>query len=84
MDQDKIIKVVERFFNSLKTDEDKMLETGLTHNATVILLHQACVELIKMHPDKFIVYVKWFLSSSMYLLDETEDLLDIRESDFIE
>ena len=84
MDQVKIIKVVERFFNSLKTDEDKMLETGLTHNATVILLHQACVELIKMHPDKFIVYVKWFLSSSMYLLDETEDLLDIRESDFIE
>ena len=84
MDQVKIIKVVERFFNSLKTDEDKMLETGLTHNATIILLHQACVELIKMHPDKFIVYVKWFLSSSMYLLDETEDLLDIRESDFIE
>ena len=84
MDQVKIIKVVERFFNSLKTDEDKMLETGLTHNATVIKLHQACVELIKMHPDRFIVYVKWFLSSSMYLLDETEDLLDIRESDFIE
>ena len=84
MDQDKINKVIERFFNSLKSDEDKMLETGLTHNTTVILLHQACIELIKQHPDRFIVYVKWFLSSSMYLLDETEDLLDIRESDFIE
>jgi len=84
LDQDKINKVIERFFNSLKSDEDKMLETGLTHNTTVILLHQACIELIKQHPDRFIVYVKWFLSSSMYLLDETEDLLDIRESDFIE
>ena len=84
MDQDKINKVIERFFNSLKSDEDKILETGLTHNTTVILLHQACIELIKQHPDRFIVYVKWFLSSSMYLLDETEDLLDIRESDFIE
>tara|TARA_Y100000310_G_C20017803_1_gene505986 strand:- start:24 stop:278 length:255 start_codon:yes stop_codon:yes gene_type:complete len=84
LDQDKINKVIERFFNSLKSDDDKMLETGLTHNTTVLLLHQACIELIKQHPDRFIVYVKWFLSSSMYLLDETEDLLDIRESDFIE
>ena len=84
MDQVKIIKVVERFFNSLKTDEDKMLETGLTHNATVILLHQACVELIKMHPDKFVVYAKWFLNASMYLLEEDDTLLEIKESDFIE
>jgi hypothetical protein len=84
LDQDKINKVVERFFNSLKTDEDKMLETGLTHNATVILLHQACVELIKMHPDKFVVYAKWFLNASMYLLEEDDTLLEIKESDFIE
>ena len=84
MDQDKINKVIERFFNSLKTDEDKMLETGLTHNATVILLHQACVELIKMHPDKFVVYAKWFLNASMYLLEEDDTLLEIKESDFIE
>ena len=84
MDQDKINKVLERFFNSLKTDDDKMLETGLTHNATVILLHQACIELIKQHPDKFVVYAKWFLNSAMYLLDEDDTLLEIKESDFIE
>ncbi len=84
MDQDKIIKVVERFFNSLKTDNDKMLDTGLTHNATVLLLHQACIELIKMHPDKFVVYAKWFLNASMFLLEEDDTLLEIKESDFIE
>ena len=84
MDQDKINKVVERFFNSLKTDNDKMLDTGLTHNATVLLLHQACIELIKMHPDKFVVYAKWFLNASMFLLEEDDTLLEIKESDFIE
>ena len=84
MDQDKINKVVERFFNSLKTEEDKMLDTGMTHNTTVLLLHQACIELIKMHPDKFVVYAKWFLNASMYLLDEDDTLLEIKESDFIE
>ena len=84
MDQAKIIKVVERFFNSLKSDNDKMLDTGLTHNATVLLLHQACIELIKMHPDKFVVYAKWFLNASMFLLEEDDTLLEIKESDFIE
>ena len=84
MDQDKIIQVVERFFNSLKVDDDKTLETGLTHNTTVLMLHQACIEMIKQHPDRFIVYVKWFLNASMYLLEEDPDLLEIKESDFIE
>jgi hypothetical protein len=84
LDQDKINKVIERFFNSLKVEEDKTLETGLTHNTTVIMLHQACVELIKQHPDRFVVYVKWFLNASMFLLEEDPDLLDIKESDFIE
>jgi len=84
LDQDKINQVIERFFNSLKVDNDKTLETGLTHNTTVLMLHQACIEMIKQHPDRFIVYVKWFLSSSMFLLEETDDLLEIKESDFIE
>jgi len=84
LDQDKINQVIERFFNSLKVEEDKTLETGLTHNTTVIMLHQACVELIKQHPDRFVVYVKWFLNASMFLLEEDPDLLDIKESDFIE
>ena len=84
MDQDKINLVVERFFNALKVEKDKTLETGLTHNTTVLMLHQACVELIKQHPDRFVVYVKWFLNASMFLLEEDPDLLDIKESDFIE
>ena len=84
MDQDKINQVIERFFNSLKVDNDKTLETGLTHNTTVIMLHQACIELVKQHPDRFIIFVKWFLNASMYLLEEDPDLLEIKESDFIE
>ena len=84
MDQDKINQVIERFFNSLKVEEDKTLETGLTHNTTVIMLHQACVELIKQHPERFVIYVKWFLNASMFLLEEDPDLLNIKESDFIE
>ena len=84
MDQDKINRVIEIFFNSLKVENDKPLETGLSHNTTVMMLHQACIELIKQHPDRFIVYVKWFLSSSMFLLEETDDLLEIKASDFIE
>ena len=84
MEQDKINQVIERFFNSLKVEEDKTLETGLTHNTTVIMLHQACVELIKQHPERFVIYVKWFLNASMFLLEEDPDLLDIKESDFIE
>ena len=84
MEQDKINQVIERFFNSLKVEEDKTLETGLTHNTTVLMLHQACIELVKQHPDRFVVYVKWFLNASMFLLEEDPDLLDIKESDFIE
>jgi len=84
LDQDKINRVIEKFFNSLKTQDDKVLETGLTHNTTVLMLHQACIQLIKQHPDKFLVYAKWFLNASMYLLDEDDTLLEINESDFIE
>ena len=84
MDQDKINRVIEIFFNSLKVENDKPLETGLSHNTTVIMLHQACVELIKQHPDRFVVYCKWFLNASMFLLEEDETLLEIKASDFIE
>ena len=84
MEQNKINLVVERFFNALKVDNDKTLETGLTHNTTVLMLHQACVELIKQHPDRFIVFCKWFLNASMFLLEEDDTLLEIKASDFIE
>ena len=70
MDQNKINQVIERFFNSLKVENDKTLETGLTHNTTVIMLHQACIELIKQHPDRFVVYVKWFLNASFTKINQ--------------
>ena len=84
MEQAKIDSVIERFFSSLKTQEDKMLDTGLTHNTTVTFFQQACIQLIKDNPKRFEVYVTWFLNASMYLLNDDPDLLEIKESDFIE
>ena len=75
MDQNKINKVITAFFHSLKNfDEDKMLETGLTHNATVELLHQATLQLVKDNPKRFEQYVKFFEFGCMYLNDDTEEI----------
>ncbi len=79
MDQNKIDEVVSKFFESLKSKDDKMLETGLTQNQTVDALHLAVHSAIESNPEKFEIFVKWFLNSSMYLLDEDEELLDIEE-----
>ena len=77
MDQAKINNVVNTFFNSLKADEDKMLETGLTNNATVEVLRQAVLQLIQDHPAKFEEYIKFFEIACMYLQNETEDVPEI-------
>ena len=77
MDQAKINNVINAFFHSLKTDEDKMLETGLPHNTTVELLHQATLQLVKENPKRFEQYVKFFEFGCMYLQDETEDVPEI-------
>ncbi len=69
MDQVKIDKVVKMFFNSLRTKEDKTLETGLSHNQTVLILERSVDALIKEHPEKFEKYVYWFENASHYLLD---------------
>ncbi len=79
MDQDKIEEVVGKFFESLKSKDDKMLETGLTQNQTVDALHLAVHAAIKNNPKQFEVFVKWFLNGSMYLLEEDDELLDIDE-----
>ena len=55
MDQDKITKVVDAFFNSLKTEADEKLETGLSQNSTVEMLHQACQDLIKQISEGIII-----------------------------
>jgi hypothetical protein len=77
LDQAKINNVINAFFNSLKMDEDKMLDTGLTNNATVELLHQATLQLVQQHPERFEQYVKFFEFGCMYLQDETEDVPEI-------
>ena len=79
MDQNKINEVIEKFFNSLKSEENKILETGLTQNQTVDALHLAVLSAIENNEEKFEVFVKWFLNGSMYLLEEDDELLDIEE-----
>ena len=77
MDPDKVTKVLDEFFNSLKSTEDKTLETGLSQHTTVDILHQATVEAYKKHPERFERYVKFFLNASMFLLDEDSELMKI-------
>jgi len=77
LDQAKVNAVVTAFFNSLKSDEDKMLETGLTHNATVEILHQAVLQLVKEYPKRFESYVKFFEFGCMYLQDESDELPEV-------
>ena len=79
MDQAKVSHVINEFFHSLKTDDDKMLDTGLTHNATVTLLHQATLQLVKENPKRFEQYVKFFEEGCMYLQDETDFIPEVEK-----
>lgn len=79
LDKNKIEEVIGKFFSSLKSEENKMLETGLTQNQTVDALHLAVLSAIENNEEKFEVFVKWFLNGSMYLLEEDDELLDIDE-----
>ena len=79
MDQDKSDNVINAFFNSLKTEEDKILDTGLTHNTTVDLLHQATLQLVKEHPERFEQYVKFFEEGCMYLNDDTDEVPEVEK-----
>ena len=81
MDQAKINNVVNSFFNSLKTEEDKMLETGLTHNATVQLLHQATIQLVQDNPERFEQYVKFFEFGCMYLQNESDEIPEVEKNE---
>jgi len=77
LDQDKITKVVDAFFNSLKTEADEKLETGLSQNTTVEMLHQAVQDMIKLHPKRFEQYVTFFETACMYLQDESDQTPEI-------
>jgi hypothetical protein len=79
LDQAKVNAVVTAFFNSLKSEEDKILDTGLTHNTTVELLHQATLQLVKEHPKRFESYVKFFEFGCMYLQDESDEIPEVEK-----
>ena len=79
MDLAKVNAVVNAFFNSLKMEEDKMLETGLTNNATVEILHQAVLQLCQDNPKRFEQYVKFFEFGCMYLQDESDELPEVEK-----
>ena len=74
-----MIEVITRFFDSMKDNENKVLETGLSQHETVDALKQVALLSAQDYPEKFEIYVKWFLSSSMYLLDENDELDDIEQ-----
>jgi len=79
LDQAKVNHVVNAFFTSLRTEEDRMLETGLTHNTTVDLLHQATLQLVKDNEKRFEQYIKFFEEACMYLQDDSEELPEVDE-----
>jgi len=81
LDQAKSNNVINAFFNSLKSEDDKMLETGLTHNTTVQLLHQAVVQLVQEHPKRFEQYVKFFEEGCMYLNDDTDEIPEVEKNE---
>ena len=81
MDQAKRNNVINAFFNSLKSEEDKTLDTGLTHNTTVDLLHQATLQLVQEHPESFEKYVKFFEESCMYLQDESDEVPEVDKNE---
>ena len=74
-----MIEVITKFFDSMKDEENRVLETGLTQHQTVDALKQVALMSAQDYPEKFEIYVKWFLSSSMYLLDENDELDDIEQ-----
>ena len=74
-----MIEVITRFFDSMKDNENIVLETGLSQHETVDALKQVALLSAQDYPEKFEIYVKWFLSSSMYLLDENDELDDIEQ-----
>ena len=81
MDQAKVNAVVTAFFNSLKTDEDKILATGLTHNTTVEVLRQAVLGVVQEHPESFEKYVKFFEEGCMYLNDDTDEIPEVEKNE---
>ena len=56
-----------------------MLETGLTHNTTVDLLHQATLQLVQDNPTRFEKYIDFFEFACMYLRNDTDELPEVEK-----
>ena len=56
-----------------------MLETGLTHNTTVDLLHQATLQLVKENEKRFEKYVDFFEFACMYLRNDTDEAPEVEK-----
>ena len=56
-----------------------MLETGLTHNTTVDLLHQATLQLVQEHPERFEKYIDFFEFACMYLRNDTDEVPEVEK-----
>ena len=70
-------KVIDLFFDSLKSKDNETLETGLTQNTTIDVLKTATLQAIEQKPERFEIYVKWMLQAAMYLLEEESELSEI-------
>lgn len=56
-----------------------MLETGLTHNTTVELLHKMVLHVVQENPQRFEQYVKFFEFSCMYLQEDTDEIPEVEK-----
>ena len=79
MENKKIDEVLTMFFDSLKNGDGQVLESGMTTDQTVDMVHQTTSMLISKDPDKFELYTKWFLEASMYLLEDINELENLKE-----
>ena len=79
MENKKIDEVLTMFFDSLKNGDDQVLESGMTTDQTVDMVHQTTSMLISKDPAKFELYTKWFLEASMYLLEDINELENLKE-----
>ena len=55
MDQAKVNNVVNTFFNSLKAEEDVMLDTGLTRNTTIAMSKERSVIFFALVNQPFVM-----------------------------
>jgi len=74
----RIDQVMDKFFTAIKSKEDYEIEgTGLTYHFTLDLIKSAAKDSIKDNPEQFENLVRWFVSASMFLLDDIKDLDEI-------